>query len=70
MNTYKEKNQAENLKANSRTQKLIDEGKNEIDIGLAESIHGLVAQVSLYRGINRASAIKIVNQLLKEVKTK
>ncbi len=65
--TTQENTQAENLKANTRTQKLID-SRNEIDIDLAESVHALVAQVALYRGINRASAKKIVSQLLREVK--
>ena len=68
MNTYKEKNQAENLKANSRTQQAINSGKSEIDIQLSETVHTLVNQVALYRGINRASAKKIVRELLKEVK--
>ncbi len=70
MNTYKENTQAENLKTNARTKKAIDLGKSEADISLAESVHGLVNQVALYRGINRTSAKKILNQLLKEVKTK
>jgi len=65
MNIYKEKNQAENLKANARTQQAINSGKTEIDISIAESIHSLVNQVALYRGINRASAEKIVSQLLR-----
>jgi len=67
LNTCKEKNQAENLKANARTQKLIESGANDFEFQIAESIHALVAQVALYRGINRASAEKIVSQLLRGV---
>ena len=63
---YIEDTHAKNLEKNARTKKLIDSGKTD-DIDISESIHGLVNQVALYRGVNRASAKKIVNQLLKEV---
>ena len=64
---YQENTHAENLKANARAKKAIAEGKTEIETGITETIHGLVNQVALYRGINRTSAKKILNQLLKEV---
>lgn len=67
--TTQEKTQAQNLKANTRTQMFIDSG-DEIDIGIAESIHALVSQVALYRGVSTARAKKIVSQLVKEVKAK
>jgi len=66
--TTQENTHAQNLKATARTQKLIDAGKSEIDIGITESIRGLVNHVSLYRGVNRASAKKIVSELLGELK--
>jgi len=64
LNTYQENTHEQNLKANAFTQRLIDAGK-EIDIDIAESIHGLVDQVALYRGVNRASAKQIVRELLR-----
>ncbi len=67
MNTYKEKNQAENLKANARTQRAINSGKNETEIQLSETVNTLVNQVALYRAASLSQAKKIVNQLLKEV---
>ena len=65
---YIENTHEQNLEKNASTQKLIDAGKDEIDICIAESVQVLVSQVALYRGVNCASAKKIVNQLLKEVK--
>jgi len=62
--TTQEKTQAQNLKANYRTQKLINLGK-EIDIDIAESVHGLVNRVALYRGISRTSAKKIIRELMR-----
>ena len=62
-----EKTHVQNLEANARAKKAIAEGKTEIETGITETIHGLVNQVALYRGINRTSAKKILNQLLKEV---
>jgi len=71
MNTYElfniENTHEQNLKANAQTQKLIDSGKDEIDIDIAESVLVLVNQVSLYRGVSHGAAKKIVGQLLREV---
>jgi len=67
---YIEDTHVQNLKKNALTKKLIESGANDFEFQIAESIHVLVNQVALYRGVNRASAKKIVNQLLKEVKTK
>ncbi len=66
LNTYQEKTHEQNLKANALTQKLINSGK-ETDIETAETIHSLVSQVSLYRGVSHGAAKKIVGQLLREV---
>ena len=67
MNKSTEKNQIENLKAIARTKKLIDEGKDEIEITLAESTQALVNQIAFYRGVDLTAAKKIINQHLKEV---
>jgi len=64
LNKSTEKNQAENLKANALTQKLIDSGK-ETDIETAESIHTLVSQVALYRGVDLTAAKKIIRELMR-----
>ncbi len=64
---YQENTHEQNLEKNALTQKLINAGADEIDIGIAESIHGLVNQVALYRGVSHGAAKKIVGQLLREV---
>ena len=71
MNTYElfniENTHEQNLQATSRTQKMLDLGKDEIDIDTAESVHSLVNQVALYRGVSLTVAKKIISQILREV---
>ena len=67
MNTYKEKNQAENLKANARTKKLIESGANDFELQTAESVRVLVSQIAFYRGVDLTTAKKLLGQLLRGV---
>ena len=62
-----ENTHAQNLKANTRVQKLLDLGKDETDIQTAESVHALVAQTAFYKGIDLTAAKKIVSQILRGV---
>ena len=65
-----EKTQTQNLKANARTQRLIDAGKY-VDIDIAQSVYRLDDQVQRQRSVGIKATRKILTDLIQhEVKAK